>query len=59
MCMMWEGVVSQGLVICVYVGVLVCSILGSSSGYGWWGLDSVVGTYSRVVMGVYDRCDVV
>ena len=43
----------------VCVGVLVCSSLGSGSGYGWWGLDSVVGIYSRVLMGMYGRCDVV
>ena len=57
--MMWERFVSQGLVMYVCVGVLVCSSLGCGSGCGWWGLDSVAGIYSAVLMGMYGRCDVV
>ena len=49
----------SGLVMYVCVSVLVCSSLGSGSGYGWWGLGSGVGMCRRVLLGMYGKCDVV
>ena len=59
MCMMWRGFGSQGLVVYVCVGVLVCSSLGCGSGCGWWGPCNLTGVYRVVSMGMYGICDVV